>query len=284
MGFDYVRPSTVAEAVRLLGEGGDAARPISGGQSLMPMVNLGLASPTLLVDLWGMPELSLITVHPDRLEIGAATTHARLLASEAVATHAPLLQSAAGHIGSPRIRNRGTIGGSLSHGDPVAELPLACWALGARYTVTGPQGSRTVPAEEFSQGHYTTALEEGEILTGITVPRETGGSAFLEHSRRAGDFALAAVAAFISVDGGHVRHCRIAVAGARDRPQRLHALESILSGAEVGRVTELIPTRLPEVEPHDDAYVPAAYRARLLRALTKRAVVAAISNHAGRDQ
>lgn len=284
MAFDYVRPKTVAEAVQVLQRSGDGARPLSGGQSLMPMVNLGLASPTVVVDLWGLPELSLIDVGAEQLEIGAAVTHARVLSSAAVAEHAPLLQAAARFIGSPRIRNRGTIGGSVSHGDPSAELPLACWTLGATYTVVGPSGPRTIKAEDFSLGHYQTALEDGEILTRISIPREEGGVAFHQHSRRAGDFGLASAAAFVQIEGGRLLRSRIVVAGARDRPQRLHELESTLEGATAAQVAELIPDRLPEVRTYDDAYVPAAYRERLLRALTRRAVADAVANHEGKQK
>lgn len=277
MPLRYVRPSRLTEAVGLLADADDDARPIAGGQSLIPMLNLGLAAPSLVVDVSGLDELKGVTFDDGALIIGAGVRHSELVTSDLVAAHAPMLAAAAAQIGSPRIRNVGTIGGSLAHADPAAELPLVCWVLDATVVVVGPGGEREVEAEEFSTGYYSTALDQSEVLVRIRVPNQAHlGWGFHEYARRVGDFALVASAASVSVVDGAIRVARVAVNGVADRPLRLSALETDLIGRRHDELPDIAALAESEVDPVDDPYVPASYRRRLTGALTHRALEDAV--------
>ncbi len=269
----YERARSLTEALVLLAEGGEDARPISGGQSLVPMMNLGLAAPAFLVDVSAIPGLRSVGVEGDHLVIGAAVTHAELTSDAVVAEHAPLLARAAGHIGSQRIRNRGTIGGSVAHGDAAAELPVSCHVLEADYQVESRAGAQWRPARAFSLGYYQTDLAPGELITAIRVPLRPGhGWGFQEYSRRAGDFALASAAAGVALDGGRISSVAIGVTGAADRPLRLDTVEQRLIGLSVEEGVRSITGLLGELDVADDPYCRGSERARLIEAMAVRAV------------
>ncbi|MDQ6523136.1 xanthine dehydrogenase family protein subunit M [Nocardioides sp. LHD-245] len=269
----YERARSVPEALVLLAEGGEDARPISGGQSLVPMMNLGLAAPAFLVDVSAVPGLRTITVEGEHLVIGAAVTHAELTSDPLVAEHAPLLAHAARHIGSQRIRNRGTIGGSVAHGDAAAELPVSCHALEADYRIESATGAELRAAGPFSQGYYQTDLAPGELVTAIRVPLRPGhGWGFQEYSRRAGDFALASAAVGVRLEGERIGEVAIAVTGAADRPIRLGELERSLTGQGVASAVRSVAGLAAELTVADDPYCAGADRGRLIEVMVERAV------------
>jgi carbon-monoxide dehydrogenase medium subunit len=261
--FDYTRAASVGEAVTLLAEAGDDAKILAGGHSLLPMMKLRLAMPAVLVDIAEIPELRTITEDEDEITIGAATTHAAVAGSDAVRRGAPLLAHAAGLVGDPQIRHRGTIGGSLAHADPAADLPVAALALGAAVTATGPQGTRRIPIDAFFVGYFETALRPDEILTAVHVPRHGGPTwGYQKFTRRANDWAIVGVAA----TGG-----RIALAHMAATPVRAHASEQALAaGASVDDAAALADEG---TEPGQDLHADAEYRRVLARVLTKRALL-----------
>jgi carbon-monoxide dehydrogenase medium subunit len=230
--FAYHDPGTVDECVALLSEHGDDAKPLAGGQSLVPLMNLRLAAPGVLVDLNRVAELAFVTDDGTTLAIGAMTRHRTLAGDATVRAANPLLAHAAAKIGYPAIRVRGTIGGSLSHADPVSELPCVAVALGAELVVAGPAGRRTVAADEFFQGYFTTALQPGELLVEVRFPHVGGatGWGFEELERKAGDYAVVAVAAAVTVRDGTIESARIGLAGVAERPVRATAAEAALHG------------------------------------------------------
>lgn len=266
----YVRASSFEEAAGLLAEHGEDARAIAGGQSLVPMMNLRLAQPALLVDLAGAGEPSF--ERDGGLVIGALTRHCDLERSDVVAEECPMLADAARFIGNVRVRNRGTIGGSIAHADPAAELPCVTVALGASIRTVSPRGRRALPAGEFFQTHYTTALEHDEVVTHVEVPAlppHTGWS-FQELSRRVGDFAVAAVAALVTLDGDHCRDARLVACAVAQRPLELTEAEAVLRGATPEEV-------LDELEGRASAAVsPGGYKAAVTGVLARRAVVEAV--------
>lgn len=273
--FAYACPTDVAEAVALLAAHGGDARPLAGGQSLVPLLNFRLARPVVLVDLNRIAALAHVTVEDGTLRIGAMTRQAEVEADPVVARGWPLLVEAIGHIAHPQIRNRGTIGGSLALNDPAAELPAAMLALDAEMTVQGPGGLRTIAAAEFFVDTMTTALADDELLTAVKVPslpRGTGWS-FRETARRAGDFALVAVAVLLRPADGGETSARVVVTGIGAGPVRVPAAEAILAarGAGGDACTAAGDAAAEAVEPADDPHAPAWYRRRLVAALTARA-------------
>lgn len=209
--FDYHRPDSVADAIKLLAELGDEARPLAGGHSLIPMMKLRLATPDHLVDLAGIGALKGIVRDGDRIVIGAMTTQHELLASETIASAVPILRETALLIADPQVRYRGTIGGNVANGDPGNDMPALMLTLGAEYTLEGPSGSRTVAASEFYQGAYFTAIEPGEILTSVSIPVPPAGHgyAYEKLKRKIGDYATAAAAVVLTMAGGKVATCSI---------------------------------------------------------------------------
>lgn len=283
--FDYSAPTTVSEAVQLLDSDEDA-KVLAGGQSFLPVLNIRLAHPSVLIDLNGLWELDYIRRENDHLAVGAMTRQRTLELDEAVRRDVPVLGEVIPHIGHVTIRNRGTVGGNLAHADPASELPAAMLALGASFTLTGPGGSRTVTAEDFFQTYFTTALEPNEILTEIRVPVPSPrmAYAFEEFALRHGDFAIAAVVALVELeDDGRVRAARLAVAGANPAALRPTEAESLLTGeipseAAVGAAAEAV-TRA--IEPLPDARASADYRREVTRVLTRRALGRAITRAKG---
>jgi CO/xanthine dehydrogenase FAD-binding subunit len=275
--FGFERASSLAQACDLLRSHGDGAKVIAGGQSLMPLVNLGLVQPEVVIDISRASDGERdVSVADGYVTVGALMTHARLALDPVAARWQPLLGAAAARIGNGRVRARGTLGGSLAHSDPAAELPLIMVALGGVYSVTDGRESRSVKAEEFHLGFLTTDLAEDELVTSARVPAlgPGWGWSFQEVSRRDGDFALAAAAALVRMAGGVVVESRVAVGGVADRPVRLADVEISLSGARASEVGDRIGD-LHGIRPASDTGASAAYRARLCRVLVERALAQA---------
>ena len=273
--FAYECPSDVAEAVALLAAHGGDARPLAGGQSLVPLLNFRLARPAVLVDLNRIEALARITVEDGALQLGAMARQAAVEADPDVARGWPLLTEAIGHIAHPQIRNRGTVGGSLAHNDPAAELPAVMLALNAEISAQAPQGQRTIPAGDFFAGTMETSLAPDELLTEIRVPAlpEGTGWGFQEAARRQGDFALVAVAILLRPTGSGQIDARVVVTGTGDGPVRMRSAEAVLAerGAD-GDACEAAGNAAAEAcEAADDPHAPAWYRQKLVAALTRRA-------------
>jgi carbon-monoxide dehydrogenase medium subunit len=263
--FDYVRAGSVDEAVRLLVEHGEDAKLIAGGHSLLPMMKLRLAFPSVLIDIRTLPDAAYIRVDGDAVAIGALTRHRDLVNSDVLRAEAPLIGHVASHVGDPQIRNRGTIGGSLSHADPAADLPTAVLASDATLVLHGPNGRREVPATEFFLGYFDTAMNSDEMIVEIRVPR-TGpiGWHYEKFTRRANDWAIVAVA---TVAG------RVALANMGSQPLRATATEAALaSGASIHDAAALATDG---TEPVEDMHANPDYRRHLARVLTRRSLEAA---------
>ncbi|HVT71076.1 MAG TPA: xanthine dehydrogenase family protein subunit M, partial [Trebonia sp.] len=233
--FSYAVPTTVPEAIGLLSEHAEAEpRVLAGGQSLIPLMNFRLARPGYLIDLRNVAGLTGVRQEGDSLVIGAMTRLSELERSPEVAVAAPLLAEATGYVAHTPVRNRGTIGGSLAHADPAAELPAVALAAEATLVAAGPAGTRQIPAADFFTGPFSTALAPDEILTEIRLPAQPGGHAFTEFARTHGNFGVVAVAALIELDGDRIRRAALAVTGAAPTAVRLPAAEEILAGAAAG--------------------------------------------------
>jgi len=280
--FEYHAPESLSDVTALLAEHGDEAKVLAGGQSLVPMLNMRLVRPTVLVDVNGLRELAGIAPTPEGgLRLGALTRHAELAAAPAVIERAPLLAEAARHVGHAAIRNQGTLGGSLAHADPAAELPAALLALGARVRVTGPRGTREIAAGAFFRGLLSTALEADEILIAIEVPAQPPGWGFAEVARRPGDFALAGVAAVLGE--GEVR---LVGFGVGDRPLRLSSAERLLAGATLDAETAARAGTAagPDCDPPSDVHGSGEYRRHLATVLAERALLQASARRAPRPR
>ncbi|MER5474243.1 xanthine dehydrogenase family protein subunit M [Streptomyces sp. NPDC002685] len=265
--FDYTAPSTVGEAVALLADEEREAKVVAGGQSLIPMLNMRLARPELLVDITRIPELGRLHVDAaGNLRIGAAVRQGPAAADSAVREGWPLLAAAIEHIGHPQIRSRGTVCGSLAHHDPAAELPTAALALNAQFVITGPRGTRTVTAEDFFVATFSTAVEADELLTEVVFPPLPAhhGWAFEELTRRHGDFATVGVAVVLERSSGEgtVRAARVVFSGAAPVPVRLAAAEDALVGSEADEqaLAAAVGAALSRLTPSDDVHATAEYR------------------------
>lgn len=277
--FEYVATSSVEEAVSLLARHEGDAKVIAGGQSLVPMLNFRLLAPAVLVDVNRIPGLAGIEEHEGGLRIGALTRHHALETSELVEARFPVLHAAMQFVAHLAIRNRGTIGGSLSHADPAAELPTIAVLLDAEIEAQGPKGARTIAARDFFESALATTLEEDEIVTEIRLPAlpERTGWAFEEFARRSGDFGIAGVGVTLALDGGAVAEARIALLGVGQTPLRADAAEALLNGKE--RDADLVAAATEAVreaaEPEDDLHGSADYRRHLVGVLARRAIAAA---------
>ena len=275
--FEYVTASSWEEAVQELTRHGEDARVLAGGQSLVPMMSLRLAKPSALVDVNHAAEAR-IEGSNGTVEISALTRHAQLERSEILATACPLLPEAAAMIGNVRVRHRGTIGGSLAHADPAGELPCVAVATGATVHALGPGGERTIAADELFQSYFTTALEPGEIITGLSVSAfpPGRGSAFVELARRAGDFASVMVAVIVDVDetGERWTGLRGALGSVSDRPVDVGGLLRTFAGepAGAGAAAEAARQVAESVEARDDERASAPYRRRMIEVLMARAL------------
>jgi carbon-monoxide dehydrogenase medium subunit len=278
--FSYAAPETVAEAVQLLAEHAEAEpRVLAGGQSLIPLMNFRLAKPGYLVDLRKVAALSGIRREGDVLVVGAMTRLAELEHSPEIAMAAPLVAEAVGLVAHTPIRNRATIGGSLAHADPAAELPAAALALDAELVATGPAGTRTIPVAEFLQGPFTTALQPDEILTEIRLPVRPGGHAFVEYARIHANFAVVAVAALVALDGGRIQRAAVALTGVAPTAIRASAAERVLAGAAGGAaaVAAAADAAVEGLTPAGDLHASPATRLALARTYVRRAIQLAIS-------
>jgi carbon-monoxide dehydrogenase medium subunit len=278
--FSYAAPATVAEAVGLLAEHAEAdPRVLAGGQSLIPLMNFRLAKPGYLVDLRNVAGLSGIRREDDVLIVGAMTRLAELERSPEVAMAAPLVAEAVGLVAHTPIRNSGTIGGSLAHADPAAELPAAALALGAELVAAGPAGTRRIPAAEFLQGPFSTALEPDEILTEIRLPVWHGGHAFVEYARIHANFAIVAVAALVALDGDRIRHAALALTGVAPTAIRAGAAEQVLAGAtgDAAAAAAAADAAVEGLAPAGDLHASPATRLALARTYARRAIQLAIS-------
>ena len=263
--FEYRRASTVDEAVGILAEEGDDAKLLAGGHSLLPLMKLRLAAPSLLVDIGRIGELSYVRENGAGVEIGALTRHRDLETNDVLGTHAPLLAHVAGQVGDPQVRHRGTIGGSISHGDPASDLPAACLALGATFTVVGPGGERQIPAGDFFQGFLETALQPDEVLTKINVPKATGaGWSFQKFNRRAQDWAIVGVAAVRGDRPG------VALVNMGATPLRATAVEQAVSAG--ASASEAAAHAADGLDPPEDLNASADYRRHLAQVLVRRAL------------
>lgn len=276
--FDYVAPTTVSEAVAALTQGGEDAKVIAGGQTLMPVLRLRLAAPTVLVDLGKIEELRGVREDGDDLVIGAMTTYYALLRNSLVSKHALLLAEATRTVADPQIRHRGTLGGNLAHADPAGDLAAPVLALDATMTIVGPSGSRTVGAAEFFVDYFTTALQPDEILTEIRIPKHTNWPAHYEKMHRVAQaWSIVAVAATVEVDQGTVRQARIALTNVAPTPMRARGVEDALIGQPASE--ELIRTAAEHaaegIDPISDGNADAEYRSHLAKVLTRRAVATA---------
>ncbi len=281
-GFGYYRPATLDAALALLAEHDDA-KPLAGGQSLIPAMNFRLAAPAALVDLGALNELRGITRQGDGLRIGALTTHASVERAPEVARIAPLLAEAMPHVAHPQIRNRGTIGGSLAHADPAAELPAVMLALEAQLVLRSCTAERRVPAREFFTGLFATALEPGELVTAIELAAQPArtGVAFEEFARRHGDFALVGVAVVVTLDAaGAIRAVRIALLSVGEGPVLAERAAAALRGQQPNPELLRAAAELAgnaDIDPPADLHASAAYRRQLARVLTRRALSRAVS-------
>ncbi len=275
--FSYARATSIVNALDLLVAHGDRAKVLSGGQSLMPAMNLRLISPELIVDIGELVELRGIAVSGDVLRIGALMRHVELLRSSEIATHAPLLTDAIVHVAHPAIRNKGTIGGSLAHADPASELPACMVALNATIIIRGRAGERRIPAEEFFTGIYETALSSQELLVAVELPvgRTNSSHYFHEFARRHGDYAIAGLAAQAIVEGDVFADLRLGFFAVGDRPILAKAASKLIDVPINSAVlTEVAAALAEEIDPQSDQQASASMRRHLAKILLARGVSA----------
>jgi aerobic carbon-monoxide dehydrogenase medium subunit len=263
--FEYRRAGSLADAISLLGECGEDAKLLAGGHSLLPLMKLRLAAPPVIIDIGRLSELSYVRESGDRVSIGALTRHRDLEISEVLHAHVPLLAHVAGQVGDPQVRHRGTIGGSIAHGDPASDLPAACLALGATFTAAGPAGERRIDATDFFEGFLETALGPDEILTEISVPKTDGaGWSFQKFNRRAQDWAIVGVAAIAGPRPG------VALVNMGSVPLRATAVEEALAGG--ASAAEAAAHAADGLDPPEDLNASPEYRQHLSRVLVRRAL------------
>ncbi len=271
-GFEYSRAASAAEALALLAEHGDEAKLLAGGHSLLPLMKLRLAQPERLIDIGDVADLSYINDASDHLAVGALTRHRDVEHSDLLAQHLPLLAHVAAHVGDPQVRNRGTIGGSLVHGDPASDLPSVALATGATMVISGPSGERTVAAADFFTGFLETAVGADELLTEIRFPKFTGaGWGFQKFNRRAQDWAIVGCAVQASANGDGSGGVALVNMGSTPMlaAAATDALRSGSSAADIGSVAA------EGTEPTSDLHAQAAYRQHLARVLVQRAAASA---------
>ncbi len=274
--FEYACPTTIAEAVALLASHDGEAKPLAGGQSLVPMLAFRVAAPALLVDLRKLSELRQIKIDREGVTLGAMVRWRDILEDARLAAAHPLLVAAVTHVGHYQIRNRGTVGGSLAHADPAAEMPGIVVTCEAKISVVGKSGTRGIAAADFFRGPLMTALQADEIITEIRLPawpakRRFG---FQEFARRRGDFALAAAMLFYDQDGKKARNAHVGAIGVADRPLRLAAVERVLDGNTIDEaiIAKAEAAASASVDPPDDIHASGAYRKALVGVMVERAL------------
>ena len=283
--FAYYRPATIKEAIGLLADHGDDARPLAGGHSLIPMMKLRLASPGHLVDLAGIADLKGIRADGGDIVIGAMTTQHDLIRSELLSTRVPILRETSLLIADPQVRYMGTLGGNVANGDPGNDMPAVMMCLGATYEVTGKSGARRIAAREFYQGAYFTALEPGEILTAIRIPAPpTGhGFAYEKLKRKVGDYATAAAAVVLTMSGGKVTGCSIGLSNVGETALWAEEAGKILTGSTLDATTIKRAVAAAEAitAPASDRRGPAQYRTKMAGVMLTRALARAKTRAGG---
>jgi carbon-monoxide dehydrogenase medium subunit len=278
LAFDYEVAESVDHAIELLGQHGDEAKLLAGGHSLLPIMKLRLAAPTVLIDLGRIGDLNYVRDDGDHLAIGAMTRHCDAERDPTLQEHCGLVSYTASLVGDPSVRHRGTIGGSISHGDAASDLPSALLALDATFVVRGPNGERTVAAGDFFQDYLQTTLAPDEVLTEIRVPKLNGaGWSYKKFNRRAQDWAVVGAAAVVERSNGSIGSARIALTNMGSTPLRATAAESALSGADPSSVAEATSSADEGTSPSSDIAASAEYRRHLARVLSRRAVEEALS-------
>ncbi|ALV53685.1 carbon monoxide dehydrogenase [Streptomyces sp. 4F] len=275
--FDYVRPRTVEEAVRALADGGEDAKVLAGGQSLLPLMRLRMAFPQLLVDTGRIPGLRGSRMEGDTLVVGAMTTHHDVLRDALVRRHAGLLAAATATVADPAVRHRGTLGGSLAHADPAADLPAVVLALEGELVAVGPRGRRAIPARDFFTDYLETALAPDELLVEVRLPSTDGwGFHYEKFQRVAQAYAIVGVAALVRRDNGSIAEARVGLTNMGSTPLRAPAAEEALAGAgDAAAVKQAAGEAAEGTRPSRDTSASPEYRAHLARVLTGRAVLAA---------
>jgi carbon-monoxide dehydrogenase medium subunit len=264
--FDYVRAESAEEAISLIAQHGDEAKFIAGGHSLLPMMKLRLAQPSVLVDIGRLSDLSYIREDGDQIAIGAMTRHMDVETSDLLEQHVPLLAHAASYVGDPQVRHRGTLGGTIAHADPASDLPATTLALGATYVAQGPNGRREIPAADFYQTFFESALEPDEILVEIRIPKMNGaGWGFQKFNRRAQDWAIVGVAAWRRGDESGV-----GLVNMGSTPILATSVAAALSGG--ASVADAADEANAEAEAQADLNASVEYRQHLARVLTRRAL------------
>ncbi len=278
----YHRAGSVAEAVQLLSDN-EGAKLLAGGHSLLPLMKLRLAAPAVLVDIGRIEALKGVSASDGGITIGALTTHAEIASSDLVQQHAPVLAEAAALVGDPAVRNRGTIGGSVSHADPASDQPTVLTALGATFNVTGPGGDRSIAAADFATGLLENALNDNEVLTSISVPSvpSGAGSAYVKFPHPASRYAVVGAAAILVVSGGTCSSASVAVGGVETTPARASSVEAALAGSDLGDAA--LDAAAAAVggdlngDPMGDVFASAEYRRAMAAVYVRRALGAAAS-------
>jgi aerobic carbon-monoxide dehydrogenase medium subunit len=277
LAFDYEVAESVDHAVELLGQHGDEAKLLAGGHSLLPIMKLRLAAPTVLIDIGRIGDLNYVRDEGDTLAIGAMTRHCDVERDPLLQEHCGLVSYTASLVGDPSVRHRGTIGGSISHGDAASDLPSALLALDATFAIKGPNGDRTVAAGDFFKDYLETDLSPDEVLTEIRVPKLNGaGWSYKKFNRRAQDWAVVGAAAVVERSNGSIGSARIGLTNMGSTPIRATAAEGALSGASTDSIAEATRSADEGTSPSSDIAASAEYRRHLARVLSKRAVEEAL--------
>lgn len=277
--FDYEVAESVDHAIELLGQHGEDAKLIAGGHSLIPIMRLRLAAPSVLIDLDRLEDLRYVRDEGDHLAIGALTRHRDVHNNELVQEHCGIVSHTAGLLGDPSVQHRGTLGGTLAHGDPAGDMPAVISALEGTLVIQGPNGERTVSASDFFQDYLFTDLEEQEVIKEIQVPKlgpNTGWS-YMKFSRRSQDWAIVGVAAVVEKSNGNIDSARIGLTSMGSTPIRASAVEEALSGASPDGVAEAANSAAEGTEPSSDDAASAEFRKHLARVWTRRAVEEALN-------
>ncbi|HLN78050.1 MAG TPA: xanthine dehydrogenase family protein subunit M [Nocardioidaceae bacterium] len=276
--FEYVAPTTVEDALSALAEGGEDAKVLAGGQSLLPVLRMRLNVPSVVVDLGRIESLRGVRDDGDAIVIGAMTTHSDVYHDPLVGEHVALLKEAIEQLADPQVRHRGTFGGALAHADPAGDLGAPALALGASFTIAGPSGTRTVEADDFFEDLFATAIQEGELLTEVRIPKYTGwGGHYEKFVRVAHQWPIVAVAAAVKVEGGTISEARVGLTNMGSTPLRARSVEQALAGkpATDEAVREAAASAAEGTNPPSDLNGDADYRKHLATVLTRRAVLAA---------
>ncbi|CAB4958489.1 MAG: xanthine dehydrogenase family protein subunit M [Actinobacteria bacterium] len=277
--FDYVKAGSVDEAVAALSAGGEDAKVLGGGQSLLPVLRLRLNAPTVVIDVSEVPEMRTITDEGDSLLIGASVTTYEVMNDDLVKQHAGLLAATAGTVADPAIRHKGTFGGSVAHADPAGDLPTVAAAMDCEMVIAGPGGRRTVAAKDFFVDYFTTALAVDEVLVAVRVPKmgSDWGFNYQKFNRTAQAWAIVGVAALVRRENGSIAEARVALTNMGSTPVRASGVESALAGASAAAdsIAAAAERAAEGTSPTSDLHADAAFRQHLARVLTKRAVTAA---------